>query len=67
MIGTNLVSIGTAFMLPTIFVDEESLGDDAKDEIFYLYSSYFIFAATTFVLVFFFMRARPVEAPSLGA
>ena len=67
MIGTNLVSIGTSFMLPTIFVDEQSLGEDAKDEIFYLYSAYFILAATTFVLVFFFMRAQPAEAPSLGA
>ena len=67
MIGTNLASIGTSFMFPTIFVDELSLGDDAKDEIFYLYSAYFLLAAITFVLVFFLMRAQPAQAPSLGA
>jgi hypothetical protein len=34
---------------------------------FYLYTAYFLLAATTFVLVFFFMRAQPTQAPSLGA
>lgn len=67
MIGTNLVSIGTSFMLPTIFVSEESLGEDAQDQIFYLYAAYFLVSAIAFVLVFIFMRAKPAEAPSLGA
>ena len=67
MIGTNLISIGVTFILPTLFVDEESLGEQAKDQIFYLYFTSFVIAAINFVLVFIFMRAQPKEAPSLGA
>jgi hypothetical protein len=67
MIGTNLVSIGLSFMLPTIFVGEDSFGDTAKNQIFYLYSAYFLLSAVAFVLVFIFMKAQPIEAPSLGA
>ena len=67
MIGSNLVSIGTTFIIPTIIVGEDSLGDDAKDQIFYLYSVYFLFSAIVFILTFIFMRKKPKKAPSLGA
>jgi hypothetical protein len=67
MIATNLLSIGISFMSPTIFVGEKSVGDKAKDEIFYLYSIYFFISAIAFVIVFLFMRKQPKKLPSLGA
>ena len=59
MIGSNLVSIGSTFMMPTIFIKEASLGQTAKDEIFGLYAAYFVISAIAFGLVFVFMRAQP--------
>jgi hypothetical protein len=59
--------LGAAIVLPTIFVDEKSVGDEAKDQIFSLYSKYFLASCANAVLIMFFMKGQPERLPSAGA
>ena len=52
----NLVTLGVSLVFPTIFVKEDAVGDEAKDQIFDLYSKYFIVAVINCLLIMFLMR-----------
>jgi hypothetical protein len=67
MIGLNLLGMGLGFLIPTLFVEETSTGEDAKKEIAHLYIAYFIFSTICLALNFVFMRKKPSKAPSKGA
>lgn len=55
----NLVTLGVSLVFPAIFVKEDAIGDDAKDQIFNLYSKYFIAGVVNCLLVMFLMREKP--------
>lgn len=58
---------GVGFIVPTLVVKENSLGQEAQDQIFYLYAGEFMVSAIAFVLVYLFMRKEPPTPPSIGA
>jgi nitrate/nitrite transporter NarK len=67
MVGINILGVGIGFLVPTLVVQEESLGDVAKGEIQSLYLGYMALSAGCLLLNFVFMRPRPAAAPSSGA
>lgn len=67
MTGLLLVGTGVGFVLPTLVVKETTVGQEAKNEIFYLYATEFMLSAVVFVLVWIFMKKAPPTPPSIGA
>ena len=61
------MTLGVSLVIPTISVKEDSVGDEAKDQIFSLYSKYFIISVVNCLLIMFLMREKPENLPSAGA
>lgn len=67
MVGISILGIGVGFLIPTLTVHENSLGEIARQEIQNLYLGYFVFSAICLLLHYFLMRSQPASAPSDGA
>lgn len=52
---------------PALIVKENSVGEKAKDQVFYLFMTEFIISACAMILVSLFMKAQPPTAASKGA
>ena len=50
------MTLGASLVVPTISVKEDAEGDEAKDQIFGLYSKYFIVSVVNCLLIIFLMR-----------
>ena len=59
MVATNLLGVGVGFLVPTLSVKEDSVGDVAKQEIWQLYLGYFVFSSFCLLLNCLFMRSKP--------
>lgn len=64
MVATNLLGVGVGFLVPTLSVREDSVGEAAKVEIWRLYFGYFLFSSLCLFLNCLFMRSKPETAPS---
>lgn len=67
MVGISLIGMGIGFLVPTLVVREETVGEEAQAAIGHLYLAYFILSGICLILCLLFMQAGPEVAPSEGA
>lgn len=59
--------MGLGFLIPTLVVGEDMIGEEAEQKIGHLYLAYFIFSGVCLILSLLFMRGKPQTPPSEGA
>lgn len=67
MTGSNIIATGCGIALPPLFVDEDSVGQQAKGEIQAIYMKYAICGVVAWFLILVLMRKKPITPPSAGA